>query len=179
MLGPSRRDSIRRIGSGIVLALAVAACSTSPAGAGPTGAAAGSTPAGPGGAATVPPGSSAPGAATDYCSLFTDAEIGAILGKAVSSGSGSGFVCAWTTADGAGSASIFRSLPGLYEDAVAQPGYRSVSGIGDKAAIGPSALGGIEAIAVANDAYWLVRLDPSPSDDALLGFLRQLLARGQ
>jgi hypothetical protein len=179
MLGPSRRHSIRRIGSGLVLALAAAACSSSPAGAGPTGATAGSTPAGPGAAATLPPASSAPGAATDYCGLFTSAEIGVILGKAVGPGSGSGFVCAWTTTDGSASASIYRSLPGLYEDAAAQPEYREVSGIGDKAAIGPSVLGGIEAIAVADGAYWLVRLDPSPSDDALLAFLRELITRGQ
>jgi hypothetical protein len=167
-------------GSALALALATAACSSAPAGAGATSGSAGSTPAGPGATATISSGSSAGGADNiDYCGLFTAAEIGATLGQAVGAGEGSGFVCTWTATNGSATASVYRSLAGLYEDAAAQPDFRAVSGIGDKAAIGPSVLGGTEAIAVANDAYWLVRLDPSPSDDALLGFLRQLISRGQ
>jgi hypothetical protein len=178
MRGASRRHLIRSVGPGVVLALAAAACSGGPAGAGPTAGSVGSPP--PGGATSVPAGSAeAGGGVIDYCGLFTSAEVGAILGKPVGAGSGTGFICAWTTADGSGTAGVYRSLAGLYDEAAAQPGYHSVSGIGDKAAIGPSLLGGTEAIAVSNDAYWLVRLDPSPSDDTLLGFLRQFIARGQ
>jgi hypothetical protein len=180
MRGPSRRHRIRNIGSGLVLVLAAAACSNAPAGAGATSGSAGSTPAGPGALSTIPPVSLGSAAdKTDYCTLFTAAEIGAILGKAVGAGSGSGFVCTWTAADGVSAASIYRSLPVLYDEAAAQPDHHPVSGIGDKAAIGPSLLGGTEAIALSNGAYWLVRLSPSPSDDTLLGFLRELISRGQ
>jgi len=179
MRGPSRSRRIRMIGSGLALAVVAAACSSGP-GAGQTSGAGGSTPTGPAAVATTSSGTSAGGAdKTEFCTLFTSAEIGATLGQAVGAGEGSGFLCTWTATSGSGTASVYRSLPGLYEDAAAQPDFHTVSGIGDKAAIGPSPLGGMEAIAVANDAYWLVRLDPSSSDDALLAFLRQLIERGR
>jgi len=129
--------------------------------------------------------------AIDYCAMFTTAQIGAALGKPVKPGRVPELAtdaCQWDAVDGKGVVSISATLAGVWFDMSGHASQRSVQGIGQKAYIGVSPLGGVQAGAVAacgkrcptltvDNAFYHVRLDPSPSDDAVLGLLRDFIAR--
>ena len=129
--------------------------------------------------------------AIDYCALFTTAQVGAALGKPVKPGHAPGTAtdaCQWDAVDGKGVVSISATLAGVWFDMSGHASQRSVQGIGQKAYIGVSPLGGVQAGAVAacghrcptltvDNAFYHVRLDPSPSDDAILGLLRDFIGR--
>jgi hypothetical protein len=129
--------------------------------------------------------------AVDYCALFTTAQVGAALGKPVKPGRAPEMAtdaCEWDAVDGKGVVSISATLAGVWFDMSGHASQRSVQGIGQKAYIGVSPLGGVQAGAVAacgqrcptltvDNAFYHVRLDPSPSDDAVLGILRDFIGR--
>jgi hypothetical protein len=129
--------------------------------------------------------------AIDYCALFTTAQVGAALGKPVKAGhvpEVATDACQWDAVDGKGVVSISATLAGVWFDMSGHASQRSVQGIGQKAYIGVSPLGGVQAGAVVtcgqrcptltvDNAFYHVRLDPSPSDDAILGFLRDFIGR--
>jgi hypothetical protein len=135
--------------------------------------------------------SSAGASAIDYCALFTTAQVGAALGKPVKPGQVPEMAtdaCQWDAVDGKGVVSISATVAGVWFDMSGHASQRSVQGIGKKAYIGVSAIGGVQAGAVAacgqrcptltvDSAFYHVRLDPSPSDDAVLGLLRDFIDR--
>jgi len=133
------------------------------------------------------PGSSAPapsgggGGGSDYCSLFTGDELGPLVGAPVTVGDLSdlyGQGCRWVTADGSGVVIIEVEQPaGLYNDIAGEDGQHAVSGIGDQALVGPAGAGGTQAAATSGDNFFFVRVDPAASDDAVIGLLRDLVAR--
>jgi hypothetical protein len=130
-------------------------------------------------------------AATNYCTLFTTDQIAAALGKPVKAGHVPDMAtdaCQWDAANGKGVVTVMATLAGIWNDLRAHEGLRSVQGIGQKAYVGMSAAGGTQAGAVAacggkcpamtiDNAFYLVRLDPAPSDDAVLGLLREFIKR--
>jgi hypothetical protein len=95
--------------------------------------------------------------------------------------------CQWDAASGQGIVSI-RAMPaGLWNDLSGRTSQRPVQGVGQKAYIGPSSVGGVEAGAVApcdqcpaltvENAFYLVRVDPPRPDDAVIGLLRDFITR--
>jgi hypothetical protein len=130
-------------------------------------------------------------AATNYCALFTSEEIAAALGKPVKAG----FVpdmatdaCQWDAVSGKGVVTVMATLAGIWNDMIGHEGLRRVQGIGQKAYVGIAAVGGTQAGAVAacagkcpsmavGDAFYIVRIDPAPSDEAVLGLLREFIKR--
>jgi hypothetical protein len=129
--------------------------------------------------------------AIDYCAMFTTAQIGAVLGQPVKPGHVPEMAtdaCQWDAMDGKGVVSISATLAGVWYDLSGHKGQRSVQGIGQKAYIGLSPIGGVQAGGVAvcgqrcptltiDNAFYHVRLDPAPSDDAVLGLLRDFISR--
>ena len=116
----------------------------------------------------------------DYCTTFTREQIGAALGKPVKPGRVPELAtdgCQWDATDAKGTVFIQRYFAGLWNDLSTGAGQRSVQGIGEKAYIGPSPLGGVQAGAVAGDSFYLVRIDPAPADDAVTGLLRTFVTR--
>jgi hypothetical protein len=119
--------------------------------------------------------------ASDYCALFTTEQIGVALGRSVKPGyvdpAKATAGCQWDAADSKGSV-LIQALPaGMWYDLSGGTGQRSVQGIGEKAYIGPSPLGGVQAGAVAGDTFYLVRLNPAPAADATTGLLRTFISR--
>jgi hypothetical protein len=119
--------------------------------------------------------------ASDYCALFTTEQIGAALGKSVKPGyldpAKATAGCQWDAADSRGSVLIQVLPAGMWYDLSGGTGQRAVQGIGEKAYIGPAALGGVQAGAVAGDSFYLVLLNPAPAADATTGLLRTFISR--
>jgi Protein of unknown function (DUF3558) len=163
----------------VAVTLLVAACSGT--GATPTQPAVQASESTPGGPTQDAEAST--GAATDYCSIFTTDRLTSLFGGPVHVGDTSGTAgtgCVWDTADGSGELSILEQpLAVLYDDLAGQAGQHAVTGIGDKATIGSSELGGTVAGAVANGHYFTVLINPAPAEDIVVGLLRDFVsARG-
>ena len=179
---------IRRLAAAVVI-LVVAACS-SPAGAtlapqvtqavrpsGPVATMASSPVAGGG-------GSGGP------CAVFTTDKIASIVGQPVHVGDLStmgGTGCQWVTADGKAGVVIQRYPSQLgYADIAQDTGQTAVTGIGDKATIGPTAFYGPSpdgpfdatiAAAIVGQGFDSVLVAPPPtSKDVVLGLLKDLIA---
>jgi hypothetical protein len=130
-------------------------------------------------------------ATTSYCTLFTTDQIAAALGKPVEAGhlpEMATDACQWDAANGKGVVTVMATLAGIWNDMIGHEGLRRVQGIGQKAYVGISGAGGTQAGAVApcggkcpamtvDNAFYLVRIDPAPSDDAVLGLLREFIKR--
>jgi hypothetical protein len=178
---------IRRVATSGLLCLMLSACS-------------GSTPAPPASQARQPDANATPpGAATasgattdaatsvDYCALFTTDEIAKALGKPVTAGhlpeaAAPGLpphaeACIWDAADGHGQVLVQTQFAGLWYDLTGRPNQRAVDGIGEKAYIGHTPGGDVQAGAVVGDAFYHVLLDPPPGDDAVIGLLKTLVSR--
>jgi hypothetical protein len=129
-------------------------------------------------------------AATSYCTLFTTDQIAAALGKPVKAGHVPEMAtdaCQWDAATGKGVVTVMATMAGIWNDMIGHEGLRRVQGVGQKAYVGISGAGGTQAGAVApcgkcpamtvDNAFYLVRIDPAPSDDAVLGLLREFIKR--
>jgi hypothetical protein len=139
----------------------------------------------------VPAKAAANNATTSYCTLFTTDQMAATLGKPVKAGhvpEMASDACQWDAASGKGVVTVMATLAGIWNDMRAHEGLRPVQGIGQKAYVGISAAGGMQAGAVAacgtkcpamtvDNAFYLVRIDPAPSDDVVLGLLREFIKR--
>jgi hypothetical protein len=140
---------------------------------------------------SVRPTNGATGGSTDFCSVFTNDKLSAIVGAAVHVGDISqlaGAGCRWDTADGKGGVVILHSPLKLgYGDIAADTGQQPVSGIGDQATIGPAAFYGVSpdgpfdgtiAAAVVGGGFYSVLIAPPPAHDAVVGLLRDFVASG-
>ncbi len=126
---------------------------------------------------------------TDYCAVFSLDRIASVVGAPVHVGDISdlyGTGCRWFTADGKNGVLIGLSPVHLgYDDIAAQGGQKPVTGVGDKATIGPWAFywengdgphTGVQAAALAGDGFATVLVSPVVPDDAVIGLLKDLVA---
>jgi hypothetical protein len=179
----------------LAVLLLVGACSASgtassaPASSAPTQPAGGSASVDPGpsvgAGGSVDPGT---GDGTDYCAVFTLDRLAAIVGQPVHLGDQSmlfGQGCRWDTADGKGGVVIQRMDMQLgFGDIATQDGQHPLAGVGDQATIGPGAFAdaagdlhtGTLAAAIVNQGFASVTVAPRPSDEVVIGLLRDLIA---
>jgi hypothetical protein len=120
--------------------------------------------------------------ASDPCGVFTTEQIATALGKKVMAGrvppqAPEG--CQWDAADGRGTVMIQPFPAGLWFDLSGRTGQRPVPGVGEKAYIGPSPLGGVQAGAVAGEVFYLVRMNPAPADGAVIALLGKYVAQSK
>ena len=126
-----------------------------------------------------------------YCALFTTEQIAAALGKPVKAGRVPEMAtdaCQWDAVTGKGEVTVMATLAGIWNDAIGHSGLRPVTGIGQKAYVGIAPQGGKQAGAVApcgtkcpaltiDNAFYVVTVNPAPSDDTVVGLLREFIKR--
>ena len=147
--------------------LLLAACSASPATTTPSAPPASAAASATQGAGNPSPVESAatstqPGGETDDCALFTTDRLASVVGEPVHVGDTSllfGMGCRWDTADGRGGVVVQHQPVHLgYGDIAAQDEQRAVA-------------------AIVGDGFVSVTVAPAPSDDAVIGLLRELAGR--
>ncbi len=181
--------------AGLACLLLVAACSASPASRATTAstapsaseAAAATSGAGDPSPSGSQEGTGRPAGETDDYTLFTTDRLAALVGQPVHVGDTSllfGMGCRWDTADGRGGVVIQHQPVHLgCGDIAAQDGQHPVTGVGDEATIGPAAFYGTNgdgpfdatiAAAIVGEGFVSVVMAPAPSDDTVVGLLRDL-----
>lgn len=119
--------------------------------------------------------------AADFCALFTTRQIADALGKPVNGGRANPGMgadgCQWDAMDARGTVLIQVLPAAMWADLAPGAGHRLVTGIGEKAYLAPSPLGGVQGGAVHGDSLYFVRLDPAPADGVALGLLRNFVGR--
>jgi len=115
----------------------------------------------------------------DICAMFTLERISGVLGMPVKTGRGESSEltasCSWDAVDGHGRVFAQKLPGGIWNDLSGHDGQRTISGIGDKAYVGVSPAGGVQAGAVAAGSFYHVVVDPAPSEDDVVRFLRAFL----
>src|ERR1700742_3669684 len=117
------------------------------------------------------------------CKLFSVAEVSKALGKPAAAGlydaAKAENGCEWKAESGKGHVTILIMARGQWFDSVGGQDQRPFSGVGEKAYIGPSGLGGIQAGAIAGDHFYLVLIDPPAADSVARDLLKTFIARSQ
>jgi len=115
------------------------------------------------------------------CAMFTRERISGVLGMPVKAGRGESSEltasCSWDAADGHGRVVAQRLPGGIWNDLSGHDGQRTIPGIGDKAYVGVSPTGGVQAGAVSAGTFYHVVVDPAPSEDDVVRFLRAFLSQ--